>query len=179
MERAVAEPNRREHRFSINSSAEVFAKCLGLIAVLPACLRVELRQSVGKTLESLERQGIVDVVPVPVATGDCIIAEHARGHQAGHHEILPIGNVLHIGRPLTDDPIGGRLQSCPIPLEPLPIAGEEIAIGHGKQESARGGVRAVVAVAHVVSHGGGPLQGATAIRIIAVRLRPGAFRKCS
>ena len=59
--RAVApEPHRRQRRLPFHGPADVLAKRLGLVAVLPAGFRIELRQGVGETLESLERKGIVD-----------------------------------------------------------------------------------------------------------------------
>ena len=114
---------------------------------------------------------------MPVTTGQSIIAQHARRHQTGHQEVLPVGNVLQVEIPLTDDPVGRRLHSDAVPLEPLLVAGQEIALRHAEQESARRGVRAVMAVSHVVSHARRPLQGPVSIRIIAVRLRARGLQK--
>ena len=61
MVHAVApEPHRRQRRLPFHRPADVFAKRLGLVAVLPACFRIELRQGVGETLQSLQSKGIVD-----------------------------------------------------------------------------------------------------------------------
>ena len=135
---AVApEPHRRERDFLLHDPAKIRAKRIGLVAVLSAGFRIELRHGVGETLQTLQREGVVAVVPVPIASGHGVIAQHLRRHEAGHEKILPIGNVLHVGIPLADDPIGRRLQSRAVLLEPLLVAGEEISFGHGEQQPAR------------------------------------------